>query len=241
MAGEERVVEFEHVFENISFDVVGLLEIRREGEHIVRRRNGNVWYYFGQSKGHRGVGFYVHKRCANRISEFRGISERIALIKIKMADSVTVNIIQVYAPTSSAPKEDTKYVYKTLEETLEEVRGQYTFMVGDFNAKVGSEPEVGPCVGPHVGGVTNRNGHKLAKFCMRHNLKIANTYFEPLLERWTWRSPDGVTRREIDHLLTESTRLVSDSSVIHNLVFSSDHRPVKNIISIPIAFSPPLV
>lgn len=210
LASEGRVLELEHALDNLKFDILGLSEIRREGESIVKRKNGNILFYYGNTKGHKGVGFYIHKRCVKNVTEIRGISERIALIKIKLSDTTKMVVIQVYAPTSAAPKDEVKLFYSTLEECLESIKEKHIFIMGDFNAKVGSETEVGPCTGLFSTGKTNKNGYNLAKFCMKYNLKVGNTYFEyPESDRWTWKSPDGTTKNEIDHILTLDPHLIS--------------------------------
>lgn len=81
LANEDRLREFEYALKFTKYDIVGLSEIRREGERVVRRYNGNLWFYFGESKGFRGVGFYVNKRIVDRVIEFRGINERVAMLK----------------------------------------------------------------------------------------------------------------------------------------------------------------
>ena len=102
-----------------------------------------------------------------------------------------------------------------------------SIIMGDFNAKVGSEPEMEGCTGPYAMGVTNKSGSKLGKFCLSNNLKIANTYFNHTPEqKWTWRAPDGKTKNEIDHLLTNQISVISDNKILEGFLFSSDHRPV---------------
>lgn len=70
-----------------------------------------------------------------KVTEFRGINERIALIKIKLNESTKVTIFQVYAPTSAAPKEETKKFYKTLDKSFEDTSEKYTFIMGDFKLR----------------------------------------------------------------------------------------------------------
>jgi len=57
MANEERLKEFESAVKDINWDIIGLSEVRRSGEGLSRRRNSNLFYYYGQTKGYRGIGF----------------------------------------------------------------------------------------------------------------------------------------------------------------------------------------
>lgn len=63
----------------------------------MKRRNGNIWYYFGSTKSFRGVGFYVKKRIASHIVKIEGVTERIVVLKIKLNEKTRVTVIQVYA------------------------------------------------------------------------------------------------------------------------------------------------
>jgi len=62
LVGEGRLIELENTFKNGEIGTLGLSEIRREGEQLLKRHDGNVFYYYGHTKGFRGVGFYINKR-----------------------------------------------------------------------------------------------------------------------------------------------------------------------------------
>ena len=56
-----------------------------------------------------------------------------------------ITVIQVYAPTSNAEEAEVERFYKDLQDLLELTpRKDVLFMIGDWNAKVGSQetPEV---------------------------------------------------------------------------------------------------
>ena len=52
-------------------------------------------------------------------------------------------------------------------------------------------------------GEENERGEKLLNFCLNNNLVIANTmtYKRKAKHQWTWESPDGVTKNQIDYVL----------------------------------------
>ena len=235
VANEARLQELEYALGKIEYDIVGISETKREGEKIIKTSNGNIWFYFGCTKGYRGVGFYINKKVTNKISEMKGISERIAFLKVQINKKTKLLIIQVYAPTLEAPKDEIKEFYNTLENTLMKEQERYNIIMGDFNAKIGNDQTLSGCTGPHTLNDTNRNGQRLGKFCMKHNLKIANTYFnEDKTDKWTWKSPNGKTKNEIDHLITNDIRTITNYKVVPDLAFSSDHRPAISNVSIPI-------
>lgn len=84
MANEERVEEFENALKDIKWDIIGLAEVRREGESLVKRKNGNYMYYYGETKGYRGVGFYVKGELEKDIIEIKSVSERVGVLKIRI-------------------------------------------------------------------------------------------------------------------------------------------------------------
>ncbi len=86
---------------------MGLSEIRRQGEKLLTRQNGNYWYYFGETIGYRGIEFYVKSYLKNRVLEIKGINERLGYLKIRVINKgVNFSIIQVYEPTVEAEEEE---------------------------------------------------------------------------------------------------------------------------------------
>ena len=57
----------------------------------------------------------------------------------------TITVIQVYAPTRNAEEAEVEWFYEDLQDLLEltprinKNKNRYTFIVGDWNAKVGSQ------------------------------------------------------------------------------------------------------
>ena len=65
------------------------------------------------------------------------------------------------------------------------------FIIGDWNAKVGSQETPG-VTGKFGLGVHNEAGKRRIEFCQRNALVIANTLFQQHTRRlYTWTSPDG--------------------------------------------------
>ena len=64
-------------------------------------------------------------------------------------------------------------------------------------------------------------------------LKIMNTQFQKKAgRRWTWRSPDGNTKNEIDYIMTDKPSMVTDVTVINRVNIGSDHRMVMGSITL---------
>lgn len=97
--------------------------------------------------------------------------------------------------------------------------------MGDFNAKVGQpKPEENFIMKKYGYGTRNERGERLVVFAKENKLSIINTFFKkPNNRRWTWRSPDGLTKNEIDYILTTLYNNVIDIQVL-NINFPTDHR-----------------
>jgi exonuclease III len=113
----EREIELDNVLKEIKFSIIRLSGVRKLREGIIEKTNGNVLCYIGKTKGQKGVGFLLHKNYKHCIQEFKGISERIALLKMA-TDKIPTTVIQVYAPTESSPEEGIEAFYEDLERTI---------------------------------------------------------------------------------------------------------------------------
>ena len=81
--------------------------------------------------------------------------------------SFNITVIQVYAPTSNAEKADAEQFYEDLQDILELTpKKDVLFIIGDWNAKVGSQ-EIRGITGNFTLGVQNKAGQRLTEFCPR--------------------------------------------------------------------------
>ena len=105
---------------------------------------------------------------------------------------LSITVIQAYAPTSNAEEAEVEWFYENLQDLLELTpKKDVIFMIGDWNAKVGSQETPG-VTGTFGLGVWNEAGKKLIEFCQENTLVIANTLFQQHKRRlYTWTSPDG--------------------------------------------------
>ena len=87
-------------------------------------------------------------------------------------------VIQVYAPTSNAEEDEVEWFYEDLQDLLEPTaRKDILFIIGDWNAKVGSQ-ETSGVTGKFGLGIQNEAGQKLMEFCQENALVIAKTFFQ---------------------------------------------------------------
>ena len=142
----------------------------------------------------------------------------------------TITVIQVYAPTGNAEAE-VEWFYEDLPDLLKLTpKKDVLFIIGDWNAKVGSQ-EIPGITSKFGLGVQNEAGQRLIVFCQVNTLVIANILFQQHTRRlYTWTSPDGQYRNQIDYILfsqiwrssTQSakTRLGADCGSDHELLIA---------------------
>ena len=87
-------------------------------------------------------------------------------------------VIQAYAPTSNAEEADVEWFYEDLQDLLELTsKKDVLFIIGDWNAKVGSQETPG-VTGKFGLGIQNEAGPRLIEFCQENALVITNTLFQ---------------------------------------------------------------
>ena len=86
-----------------------------------------------------------------------------------------ITVIQVYAPISNTEEAEVEEFYEDLQGLLELTpRKDVLFIIGDWNAKVGSQETPG-VTGKFGLGVQNEAGQRLIEFCQENTLVITNT------------------------------------------------------------------
>jgi hypothetical protein len=80
-----------------------------------------------------------------------------------------------------------------------------TFILGDFNAKVGRQNTFIPTIGNEsLHQNSNDNGEGIANFATSKNLLVKSTMFPHRnIHTYTWTSPDRKTHSQIDHILID--------------------------------------
>ena len=103
-----------------------------------------------------------------------------------------ITVIKVYALTSNAEVAEVERFYEDIQDLLELTPPKdVLFIIGDWNAKVGSQETPG-VTGTFGLGVQNEAGQRLIEFCQENTLVIANTLFQQHKRRlYIWTSPDG--------------------------------------------------
>ncbi|XP_044759008.1 craniofacial development protein 2-like [Coccinella septempunctata] len=230
LLSEERLIELECELEQINWDVVGLSEVRRRGEQLCRLKSGHTFYHAGnEDSSIGGTGFLIHKRHNSGIVSIKTISPRVIYVILRLNKRYNMKFIQVYAPTTKQTDEEMDLFYDDVSKAWEDQRTHFTFLCGDFNAKVGLKSNNSEtALGGFGSEGRNDRGEMLLGFLLQNNLFLMNSFFyKKLNRRWTWKSPDGRTKNEIDYIITDNKNTVKDVSVLNKFFTGSDHRIVR--------------
>ena len=150
-------------------------------------------YYCGQESLRRNaVAIMINKRVLNAVLGCNLKNDRMISVRLQ-GNPFNITVIQVYAPTSNAEETEVERFYEDLQDLLELTpKKDVLFIIGDWNAKVGSQET--PGVTSKFGlGMRNETGQRLIEFCQENALVIANTFFQQHKRRlyiWTrWSTP----------------------------------------------------
>ena len=133
----------------------------------------------------------VNKRIQNAVLGCNLKNDRMTSVRLQ-GKPFNITVIQVYAPTTNAEEAEVERFYEDLQDLLELTPKKYVlFIIGDWNAKVGSQETPG-VTGKFGLGMRNEAGQRPIEFCQENALVIANTFFQQHKRRlYTWTSPDG--------------------------------------------------
>ena len=152
-------------------------------------------YYCGQESHRRnGVDIMVNKRVRNAVLGCNLKNDRMISVRFQ-GKPFTITVIQAYAPTSNTEEAEVEQFYEDLQDILELTpKKDVLFIIGDWNAKVGSQ-KIHGVIGKFGLGVQNEPGQRLKEFCQENALVVANILFQQHKRRlYTWTSPDGQTK-----------------------------------------------
>ena len=158
------------VRENI--DILGISEQKWTGRGQFNSDDHYIYYDGQESLRRNGVALIVNKRIQNAILGCN--LKNYTMISVHFQGKpFNITVIQVYAPTSNA--EETEGLCEDLLELT--TKKDVFFIIGDWNAKVGSKEL--PGVTDKFGlGVKKEAGQRLTEFCQRNVLIIANILFQ---------------------------------------------------------------
>ncbi|KAK6757302.1 hypothetical protein RB195_015244 [Necator americanus] len=234
LASEAAIEDLMMQARKIKYDVIGLTETRRRHPlNAVYETGEELFLGTCDSRGVGGVGVLVNTRTAKNIDSFEQLTTRIGRLRMtRCGPTPALTIFVAYAPTLSYEEEEVEAFYMDLEKFYREDHACCKVMIGDFTAKVG--PRRTPeelHIGAH-GLQWNDQGERLSDFIMTTKTIHGNSQFQkPSSLRWTWESPSGGYRNEIDHIIVNRRFCLKDVAVVPKFYTGSDHRLLRGRFS----------
>ena len=175
----------------VNIDVLGISELRWTGMSEFNSDDHYIYYCGQEFLRRNGVSIIVNKRVQNAVLGCNLKNDRMISVCFQ-GKPLNITLIQLYALTSNAEEAEVQQFYEDLQDLLELTpQKDVLFIIGDWNAKVGSQETPG-VTGKFGLGVQNEAGQRLIEFCQEKALVIANILFQKLKRRlYAWTSPDG--------------------------------------------------
>ena len=162
--GKLEVVKQEMARVNINILGISKLKWTRMGEF--NSDDHYIYYCRQESLRRNGVAIMVNKRVRNAVLGCNLKNDRMISVRFQ-GKPFNITVIQVYAPTSNAEEAEVERFYEDLQDLLELTpKKDVLFIIGDWNAKVGSQETPG-VTGKFGLGVQNEAGQRLIEFAKR--------------------------------------------------------------------------
>ena len=139
----------------MTINILGISKLKWTG---IGEFNSDDHYICGQESFRRsGVTITVNKRVQNAVPGCNLENDRMTSVHFQ-SKPFNITVIQVYAPTSNAEEAEVEQFYEDLQDLLELTPPKdVLFIIGDWNAKVGSQETPG-VTGKFGLGVQNEVG-----------------------------------------------------------------------------------
>ena len=173
--GKLEVVKQEMV--RVNIDILEISEIKWTGMDEFNSDDHYIYYCGQESLRRNRIAIIVNKRVRNAVLGCNLKNDRKISVRFQ-GKPFNITVIQVYALTSNAEEAEVEQFYEDLQDFLElEPKKDVLFVIGDWNAKVGSQ-EIPGVAGKFCLGVQSEAGQRLTEFCQENALVIANTLFQ---------------------------------------------------------------
>ena len=175
----------------VNIDILGISKLKWTGMGEFNSDDHYIYYCRQDSLRRNGVAIMVNKRVRNAVLGCSLKNDRMISVRFQ-GKPFNTTVIKVYALTSNAEEAEVEWVYEDLQDLLGLTpKKDVLFIIGDWNAKVGSQETPG-LTGKFGLGMRNEAGQRLIEFCQENALVIANPLFQHHKRRlYTWISPDG--------------------------------------------------
>ena len=175
----------------VNVDILGISELKWTGMGEFNSDDHYIHYYGQESLRRNGVVIIVNRRVRNAVLGCNLKNNR--MISVRFQDKpFDIMVIQAYAPTNNTEEAEVEQFYEDLQDLLELTpKKDVLFIIGDWNAKVGSQETPG-ITGKFGLGMQNEAGQRLRvlpRECTGHRKHPLQTTQEKTLHidftRWS--------------------------------------------------------
>ena len=161
----------------VNVDILGISKLKWTGMGEFNSDGHYIYYCKQESLRRNGVAIMVNKRVQNAVLGCNLKNDRMISVRFQ-GKPFNITVIQGFAPTSNAEEAEVERFYEDLQDLLELTPNKDAlFIIGDRNAKVGSQETPG-VTGKFGLGIWNEAGQRLIEFCQENALAIAHTLFQ---------------------------------------------------------------
>ena len=123
----------------VNIDILGISELKWTGMGEFNSDDHYIYYCGQESLRRNGVAIMVNKRVQITVLGCNLKNDRMISVHFQ-GKPFNIMVIQAYAPTSNAEEAEGERVYGDIQDLLELTpRKDVLFIIGDWNAKVGSQ------------------------------------------------------------------------------------------------------
>ena len=146
----------------VNVDILRISELKWTGMGEFNSDDHYIYYCGQESLRRNGVAIMVNK--SPKCSTWMQSQKRQNDLCSSPRQQFNITVIQVYAPTSNAEEAEVEWFYEDLQDLLELTpKTDVLFIIGDWNAKVGSQESPG-VIGKFGLGMQNEAGQRLIEF-----------------------------------------------------------------------------
>ena len=143
----------------VNIDILGIRELRWTGMDEFNSDDHFIYYCGQESLRRNEVAIIVNKRLLNSVLGCNLKNDRMISVRLQ-GKPFNITVIQVYAPTTNVEEAEVERFYEDLQGLLELTpKKDVLFIIGDWNAKVGSQ-EIPGVTGKFGLGVQNETGQR---------------------------------------------------------------------------------
>ena len=184
----------------MNVDILGIKELKWTGMGEFNSDDHYIYYCGQESLRRNEVAIMVNKRVRN--ATWMQSQKRQNDLCSFPRQTIQYHSGLSLCPNRNAEEAGAEQFYEDLQDLLELTpKKDVLFIIGDWNAKVGSQET--PGVTGKLGlGIRNEAGQRPIEFCQENALVIANTLFQQHKRRlYTWTSSDSQHQNQIDYIL----------------------------------------